>query len=294
MALPWFKVATNVVNHPKMFDLAARLPRADPVGVVLRLWCWSASFFPDGEIPAKAEPALTAAVTGYVTGASGSDVVTALIESGWLDRGRKGLVVHDWDVEQGEHVNMQERNRAKQQAFRDRNRLRNRNALPGVTGSEERRGEERREEEIKDQKPPAAEKPAAPVRKRPVASPEEQACRKALRDAFEQAFTQHSQGKVYLWNAADQTGIKTICNAVGNQAPAALEILAEYKRRMASDPFMAANLSPRFIASRLNVLRVPIVAPTPTRPATRDLRFGNVPAASLDQCKALPQGQNKM
>ena len=154
--------------------------------------------------------------------------------------------------------------------------------------------ETRPEETRSDQKPPAAEKPAAPVRKRPVASPEEQACRKALRDAFEQAFTQHSQGKVYLWNAADQTGIKTICNAVGNQAPAALEILAEYKRRMASDPFMAANLSPRFIASRLNVLRVPIVASTPIRPGMRDLRFGTVPAATAEQCAEIPQGRNRM
>ena len=37
MALPWFKVTTALVHHPKLMLLEERLP-LDPVGVVVRLW----------------------------------------------------------------------------------------------------------------------------------------------------------------------------------------------------------------------------------------------------------------
>ena len=138
MALPWFKVATSLPAHPKLLELAAAIPGLDPLGAVVRLWAWTASYYPNGKIPAKLQPQLEQIVTGYVTA---TGVVTAMIEVGLIEKHRDSLIVHDWDIEQGEHVNMQERNRAKQQAYRERNRLRNREVTGGVTGSEERRGE---------------------------------------------------------------------------------------------------------------------------------------------------------
>lgn len=166
MALPWFKVATSIVGHPKLLDLSVRVPGVDPVGLVVRLWAWVAAYYPDGEIPVRMEPALAASVTGNGYGnVTGNEVVTALVDSGLLERTKNMLRVHDWDVEQGAHAKSSERNKAKQQAYRDRNRLRNGNGVTGVTSSEERRGEESRREEDQLICPPA-EKPAdvPPVR----------------------------------------------------------------------------------------------------------------------------------
>ncbi len=295
MPLPWFKVATSLPTHPKLLELAAAVPGCDPVGIVVRLWAWVAMYYPNGKIPARMESQVERAVTGYVTV---TGLVTAMLGVGLLERYRDSLIVHDWDVEQGEHVNMQERNRAKQRAFRERNRLRNRDVTGGVTGSEERRGEEIRED------PPvvvtaspdmvkglAAEKPAAPVRKRTVASPEQLVCRKALTEAFDQAFTQHSQGKVYLWQAADRKAIQTICNSVGNVPEEAIRLLATFRARAAGDHFMSANFSPRFIASRLNSLRTPLLASAP-RPEKRPL--GSSPARTLEEFRLEGAGRKQM
>ena len=168
MALPWFKVTHALVHHPKAAALEAMIP-LDPVGVVIRLWAWTAAYAPEGFIPAgRIDHAAQAAIAGgtpeeYVTVTA---AVTALVSSGFLDPVEGGYEVHDWDEMQGAHATAAEKNREKQRRFRERNRNSNRPrngyVTDPVTTLEEKRGEEKRREEKKQKlAPSAAEPPAA-------------------------------------------------------------------------------------------------------------------------------------
>lgn len=148
MALPWFKVTSALVHHPKLMDLEDRLP-LDPLGVVIRVWAFTASYYPDGLIPERAINRLGAeAIRGAEPEkeVTVTDAVTALVEAGFLERKTNGLKVHDWDYEQGAHQEAAEKNRERQRRFKEKKRLAN---VTGVTlgnASEERRVDKIREE----------------------------------------------------------------------------------------------------------------------------------------------------
>lgn len=161
MALPWFKVTSALVHHPKLAALEREIP-VDGLGVLIRLWAWTAAYYPDGTIPAaSAEPMAQEAIRGIepekdvtVTAA-----VTALVTAGFLDEIEGGYVVHDWSEMQGAHAVAAEKNREKQRRFRERNRYITEPGNRKVTLQS--RGEEKRVDQDQLLAASAAKEPAA-------------------------------------------------------------------------------------------------------------------------------------
>jgi len=125
--LPWIKVWTVVPLHPKIQRLERELSVEDGLGIVVRLWCWTADYCPSGDIPscdvdAMLEVALGRNVTRNVT--RNAVPVGALVSVGILDAIPTGYRVHDWYEMQTVHVDADEKRktqaRERQARFRKR------------------------------------------------------------------------------------------------------------------------------------------------------------------------------
>jgi hypothetical protein len=90
---------------------------------------------------------------------------------------------------------------------------------------------------------------------------EQRDCRRAISEAFASAFATRAKGQKYSWTAADRAAVATWANKFGNDPTRALDLLAEFQRRMATDDLYAKNFCPAFIGSprQLNALALPPV-----------------------------------
>ena len=126
--LPWIKVEVIAANHPKLQRLEKRLGIEDGLGVAVRLWCWTASYHPNGEIPLDSAEVMGAAAIGHVKARgmvpSNADVTLALVEVGLVEKHDDRYEVHDWSLHQQAHADKAERdrehNRERQRRFRNR------------------------------------------------------------------------------------------------------------------------------------------------------------------------------
>ena len=84
------------LRHPKMMDLAARLSinHREAIGLLDLLFDWAIDYAIRGDI-GKWTDAVIAGSVGWTEDAS--TLVTALVESGWLERSKEHrLIIHDW------------------------------------------------------------------------------------------------------------------------------------------------------------------------------------------------------
>jgi hypothetical protein len=109
--LPWIKVWTRVAGHPKVQRLERELRIKDALGVVVRLWCWTADYAPDGEIPEAEAGTAAKFARGEGCRRDAAVVLTALCSVGLLDRIPTGYRVHDWHDMQTVHVEAEEKRR---------------------------------------------------------------------------------------------------------------------------------------------------------------------------------------
>jgi len=137
--LPWIKVWTAIGDHPKIQRLERELGLRDALGVVVRLWCWTADYCPSGDIPGTDIDTAAKAARGDSCRKPVQAMVNALVTAGLLDPTDQGFRVHDWHDMQTVHVEAEEKRREqardRQAAYRARHGLspsRNasRNALP--------------------------------------------------------------------------------------------------------------------------------------------------------------------
>ena len=98
--LPWVKVSTALKGHPKLGALRRALG-SDPRTVEYLLWFWAyvGEYHRDGNIPESEVPDHLEAACLW-SGDRGK-LVEALVETGWLDRTRRGggrarYAVHNW------------------------------------------------------------------------------------------------------------------------------------------------------------------------------------------------------
>jgi len=154
--LPWIKVWTRVTGHPKIQRLERAMRIKDALGVVVRLWAWTADYAPGGDIPEAEIGTAARFARGDASRLPVPDVLSALISVGLLDRIPEGYRVHDWQDMQTVHVEAEEKRRAqaaeRQRAYRARHgpvtpRNAPRNALPGVTVTGEIETEKETEKE---------------------------------------------------------------------------------------------------------------------------------------------------
>lgn len=154
--LPWIKVWTAVRDHPKVQRLEKELGVKDGLGIVVRLWCWTADYHPGGEMPEADGATAAKAARGDTTKRSPDAVLAALLAAGLLDRIPDGLRVHDWDDMQTKHIEADERRKAlaaeRQARWRDRHTVTSngtRNASRNAEVTQASVTEKEREKEIK-------------------------------------------------------------------------------------------------------------------------------------------------
>src|ERR1039458_5369832 len=98
-------------RHPKTCDLAERLGirRAHAVGHLELLFHFAAEFAPEGDVGRFSDKRIAAALDW---GGAPGKLVSALVDSGWLDpHPTARLVVHDWG-EHADHATLQKLSRA--------------------------------------------------------------------------------------------------------------------------------------------------------------------------------------
>jgi hypothetical protein len=170
--LPWIKVWTAIATHPKVQRLEKDLGIPDALGLVIRLWCWTADYHPDGEIPASDSPAMTRFVICDLGLGSDADVTLACVTCGLLDPIPGGFRVHDWHEMQTSHVEAVERRRLQARERQARFRAKRsvtvtRDITRNVTRDSvtEIRGDKTREEEIKKHRAPSPDGSGSPPKR---------------------------------------------------------------------------------------------------------------------------------
>lgn len=173
--LPWVKVATDFVDHPKALALATRL--ADPRAPLYlpAIWGHVARHYADGAIP-DTDDAIRALERAARWPGPHAGLVDALVEVALLHRRRRRLVVHGWDEWQEGHTRKLERDRDRMRAKRAEVRAR---AAPehaqqvevAEGGSRDGRAKEETERRGDGEETPSAsprEVAAAPPEQRPL------------------------------------------------------------------------------------------------------------------------------
>lgn len=97
--IPWIQVYSNLLKHPKTYDLADELklsskdasPNAVAAGMLVSLWLWAAQNATDGDLSKCSARAIADAAEYKKSPAA---FVAALEKTKWLDAGGK---LHDWD-----------------------------------------------------------------------------------------------------------------------------------------------------------------------------------------------------
>lgn len=112
----WIESHQSLGKHPKTKRLARSLgvPLPMAVGLLQFLWWWALDFAEDGDLSRFED--LEIAQECLWEGEP-SDLVTALMEVGFLDPDRK---IHDWDAYAGKLITQRRRNRERVQGYRDR------------------------------------------------------------------------------------------------------------------------------------------------------------------------------
>lgn len=112
MSLSWFKIYGDLPEHPKsdLLEIELQTPRAWTF--VVQLWCWASRVLPDGDL-SRVPAEIVARRAGW--NGDAQLFVRALQSVGFLD----GLVLHDWEAEQGAFLRKRERDRERAQAVRE-------------------------------------------------------------------------------------------------------------------------------------------------------------------------------
>lgn len=159
--LPWIKVWTAIASHPKVQRLERELGIEDALGVVVRLWCWTADYHPDGEIPesdaAALERFMLCDLTLPESVTRNAPVTLACVTCGLLDSIPGGFRVHDWHEMQTVHVEAEERRRVqareRQARFRSRRNVTGeRDVTRDVTRDSVTEKEKEKEKEIREER----------------------------------------------------------------------------------------------------------------------------------------------
>ena len=130
--LPWIKVWTLVARHPKVQRLEKETGLRDALGHVIRLWCWTADFAPDGYIShEQADAMLTFSRAG--TPVAKQKLCHGFVTAGMLDPVPTGYRVHDWHDMQTTHVDAEEKKKLQARERQAKHRARNAQVTRDVT-----------------------------------------------------------------------------------------------------------------------------------------------------------------
>lgn len=122
--MAWFEAHETMARHPKTLKLA-RLLKADrryAVGLLHDLFSWGLTAAgKDGELHGLEARDIASALDAP-SGKKGLTVVSALVEAGYLEYRDGTYCLHDWYDYAGKLYDQREKNREKNQRYRDRKR----------------------------------------------------------------------------------------------------------------------------------------------------------------------------
>lgn len=121
--MPWFEAHDTMARHPKTLKLARLMgqDRRWAVGLLHDLFSWGLyAASKDGALVGLAASDIAQALD-YPPKKAGA-VIGALVEAGYLEEGPDGYTIHDWYDYAGKLYDSREKNREKNQRYRDRKR----------------------------------------------------------------------------------------------------------------------------------------------------------------------------
>lgn len=131
MSFPWFKVWVGIGTHPKVIALQEAIGCPTAGWYLVRLWEWASQNQRDGFIAGPFAQRVAELACGW-TGKRGR-LAAALLETGWLDPLKNGLLIHDWDAHNGKVLESATKDREYQKNKRaERKRELENNSRPTV------------------------------------------------------------------------------------------------------------------------------------------------------------------
>jgi hypothetical protein len=131
--LTWIRVDTTLMRHPKVsrFAKAMGMSRHAAVGILIDLWCWCVDYTEGGDLSRISSDDLMAALgVAQDTALIKFDLIESLVTAGFIDREGERIVLHDWDIHQGQLLAQRDANRERQRRHR---RIRGGNGAVTVT-----------------------------------------------------------------------------------------------------------------------------------------------------------------
>jgi DnaD/phage-associated family protein len=118
--MAWIESHQELARHPKTKKLSRLLGVSLPaaVGHLHFLWWWAMDYAQDGDISRFDEYDIADAC-GW--DGEAKKIVTALIDSGFVDQESTGLVIHDWYEYAGRLIDKREQNRERKRRSRQKN-----------------------------------------------------------------------------------------------------------------------------------------------------------------------------
>ena len=123
--MAWFEAHDTLARHPKTLKLARLLnqDRRWAVGLLHDLFSWGLyAAGKDGCLPGLAGQDIAQALDYPPRRAAA--LVAALLEAGYLEETAEGYAIHDWYDYAGKLYDSREKNREKNQRYRDRKKER--------------------------------------------------------------------------------------------------------------------------------------------------------------------------
>lgn len=119
--MAWFEAHDTMARHPKTLKLARLLnvDRRYAVGLLHDLFSWGLyAADKNGELCGLADADIARALDYPARKAAA--IVEALVDAGYLDKTESGYSIHDWYDYAGKLFDAREKNKEKNQRYRDR------------------------------------------------------------------------------------------------------------------------------------------------------------------------------
>lgn len=119
--MTWIRVDITLMRHPKVARVAKAMgvSRHEAVGILIDLWTWCVDYTEGGDLSRISSDDLMAALgVAQDTALIQVDLIESLVTAGFIDREGERIVLHDWDIHQGQLLAQRDANRERQRRHR--------------------------------------------------------------------------------------------------------------------------------------------------------------------------------
>jgi hypothetical protein len=109
--MDWIAVSVDLPDHPKVLSLSVALGEERVEAYLIRLWAYCGRLVSGGIL--RGDSAEISAEKACQWRGERGRLVSAMVETGWLDRVSDGLAIHDWNDHAGRLIQKAEKERAR-------------------------------------------------------------------------------------------------------------------------------------------------------------------------------------